>query len=49
MSKDVQVTQPTAQEFLEAAYTQLNCQEGALFDSVNTSQVDIGQSHTQID
>jgi len=39
MDEITQSTQPAAREFLEAAYTQLNYQDGALIDSVDTSQV----------
>ncbi len=40
MNGITQSTQPTAHEFLEATYTQLDYQRGDLFDSVSTSQVD---------
>lgn len=39
MDRITQSTQPAAREFLEAAYTQLDYQRGALLDSVDTSQV----------
>ncbi len=39
MDRTIQTIQPAAQEFLEAAYTDLDYQHGTLLETVDTSRI----------